>query len=296
MEKLQTCPVCETINFEVFLNTKDHFLTEESFTISKCLNCGFLFTNPRPSETDSNRYYQSEAYISHSNTDKGLISRIYKRIRNHSLNKKISLIKKYIQSGNALDIGCGTGHFLNQLSKSGFTVHGIEPGEEARQFATKQFRLSIHPKLDAIDPKLIQYDVITLWHVLEHIYTLDSYMKKIRNLLSEKGILVVAVPNPESYDAKYYGKFWAAYDLPRHLYHFSQKTIQLLFTKYQFETINIVPLKFDSFYVSMLSEKYKTGKNNYPQAFFKGLKSNMYAKKNQTNYSSLIYVLKLKIS
>jgi len=118
MEKLQTCPVCETINFEVFLNTKDHFLTEESFTISKCLNCGFLFTNPRPSETDSNRYYQSEAYISHSNTDKGLISRIYKRIRNHSLNKKISLIKKYIQSGNALDIGCGTGHFLNQLSKT----------------------------------------------------------------------------------------------------------------------------------------------------------------------------------
>jgi len=275
---------------------KDHFLSEESFTITKCVNCGFLFTNPRPLEKDSYTYYQSETYISHSNTDKGLINRLYKGIRNYSLNKKIKLIKKYFNSGSVLDIGCGTGHFLNQLSINGFKVHGIELGDEARKFATMTFGLSVDPGLDKLDQHLNHYDIITMWHVLEHVYTLDHYIKRIRSLLSENGILIVAVPNPDSYDAKYYKEFWAAYDLPRHLYHFTKKTIHLLFSKHQFEILNILPMKFDSYYVSMLSEKYKTGKNNYFQALLKGLKSNRIAKRKDNNYSSLIYIIKPKNS
>ena len=296
MENLQSCPTCQAVDFKPFLDVKDLFLTGELFSLNQCNQCSLVFTNPRPPEKDASRYYQSEEYISHSNTNKGLVNQLYKLVRNYSLQRKVKLVKKYIPSGQALDIGCGTGHFLDQLSKNDFAVQGVEPGKEARQFARQQFNLSVESNLDNLLLKSERYQVISMWHVLEHVYSLDSYIARLKELLAHDGLLIVAVPNPESYDAKSYGEFWAAYDVPRHLYHFSQKSILHLFSKHQFDLIEIAPMKFDSYYISLLSEKYRSGSNNYFSALFGGLQSNLYAKRNHNNYSSLIYLFKSKIS
>ena len=295
MEKITSCPLCDSQGFVPFVETRDHFLTGEPFTISECTNCKFLFTNPRPEESKSAQYYKSEEYISHSNTDQGIISRIYKLVRNYSLSKKVRLIKKFVRGGSALDIGCGTGHFLSVLAKNGFEVTGVEPGDQARNSVRAQFGIDVYNSLEPLKSSDKKFEVITLWHVLEHIYPLKENVRQISGMLSENGILVVAVPNPESYDAKHYNEFCAAYDLPRHLYQFKKSDIKKLFLDLNFDLLKTFPMKFDSYYVSLLSEKYKSGKNNYMKAFFTGLKSNWIAS-SKNNYSSLIYVLKLKNS
>lgn len=294
MEKLIACPVCDGADFEPFLTTRDHFLTGEDFSIARCINCHFLVTHPRPAEDALSSYYHSEKYISHSNTDKGLVNRLYKIVRNHSLDKKVKLLKKFKPSGKVLDIGCGTGHYLDRLAKHGFELSGVEPEPAAREFAIREFKLKVWPDLFELNGDKGEYDAITLWHVLEHVYHLNNYMSEIKRLLSADGILIIAVPNPESYDAMVYEKHWAAYDLPRHLYHFTRETMNAFAAKHQFELVDIDPMKFDAYYVSMLSEKYKKGKNDYPAAFLTGLKSNFRAKRSNSNYSSLIYILKPK--
>lgn len=296
MEKINACPVCSNREFEPYLTTRDYFYSMESFNIAKCKACGFLFTNPRPDEKDAARYYHSDAYISHSNADRGMVNRVYQLVRRHALKKKTRLVKKFAREGRALDIGCGTGHFLNELSRNGFEVFGIEPGESARKFAKEEFKLNVEKDLSALDKTHAPFTAITMWHVLEHVYQLNDYLIKIRNHLAKDGIFIVAVPNPECYDALHYKEYWAAFDLPRHLYHFTRDTMINLMTIHQFELVEILPMKFDSFYVSLLSEKYKSGKNNYPGAFFKGLQSNLSTFRNRHNYSSIIYVLKPKIS
>lgn len=295
MEKITVCPACNSTKFEPYLQTMDYFFSQKEFSISKCQACAFLYTNPRPVESSASGYYHSEEYISHSNSDKGLVNRVYKIVRNYSLNKKSDLVKRYFATGKVLDIGCGTGHFLHHLSSS-FEVMGVEPGEAARQYATDQFNLTVNPDLFSLNDAKADFDVISMWHVLEHVYPLDDYIKKIRQLLNPKGILIIAVPNPASADATYYNKFWAAYDLPRHLYHFTQNTITELLLKHHFELVEVKPMKFDAYYVSLLSEKYKHGKNKFLNAFIRGLKSNIWARKHQNNYSSLIYIFKPKIS
>ena len=162
-------------------------------------------------------------------------------------------------------------------------------------YATSKFSLPILPDLESLPLEEGKYKLISMWHVLEHIYSLNEHLSKIHRLLSQSGILIVAVPNPESYDAKHYDKFWAAYDLPRHLYHFTQKSIRQLFEKHNFELVSTHPMKFDSYYVSMLSEKYKSGKSNYLKAFWNGFISNFKAVGKNQNYSSLIYIFKAKI-
>lgn len=294
MDKLTACPVCDGADFEAFLTTRDHFLTGEEFSIVQCVNCRFLMTQPRPAENALSSYYHSEEYISHSNTDKGLVSRLYKIVRNHSLDKKVELLKKFKPAGKVLDIGCGTGHYLDRLAQHGFEPSGVEPEPAAREFAIREFKLNVWPDLFELNGAKGEYDAITLWHVLEHVYHLNNYMSEIKRLLSSDGMLIIAVPNPESYDAMVYEKHWAAYDLPRHLYHFTRETMHEFATKHQFDLVDIAPMKFDSYYVSMLSEKYKNGKNNYLAAFLTGLKSNFRAKRSNNNYSSLIYILKPK--
>lgn len=296
MEKINNCPICDNKAFENHLTAKDHFLSQETFTIVRCTECNFLFTNPRPTVDQSGQYYQSTEYISHSNTNKGLINKIYRQVRNISLKQKTKLIQKYFKSGNVLDIGCGTGHFLNALKNTGFDVKGIEPGENARTTAREYFNLDVNSELDDLDSSQNKFQVITMWHVLEHIYPLNNYLEKITNLLMDNGILVIAVPNPESYDAEYYGEFWGAYDLPRHIYHFTGSTISKLLNTHNFKLIKTLPMNFDSYYVSMLSEKYKRGKNNFVSACLTGLRSNLKAKSNNNNFSSRIYIFKSKIS
>ena len=288
MEKLKNCPVCRSENHSLFLQCKDYTVSHKIFDIVQCNDCGFKFTNPRPKPEELGKYYESEEYISHSGTKKGLIYRAYHIARNYTLSKKYKLIQEN-HPNSLLDIGCGTGEFLNYCKQKGLDVVGVEPGEKARNFATSEYHLTVYQE-DFLLSTNKQFDVITMWHVLEHVPFLNERMKELHSLLRDSGTLYIAVPNCESFDAAYYKQYWAAYDVPRHLYHFTKKDISTLAQNHGFFVEKILPMRLDSFYVSMLSEKYKNGKINYLKAFMVGLRSNLKAGKD--NYSSLIYCLK----
>lgn len=286
------CPICKTQSFSHHLTTKDYTVSKIDFNIASCNECNFKFTNPRPEEERLGEYYKSIDYISHSNTSKGLISKLYKLVRYYTLKKKLKLISKYVSRGTILDYGCGTGMFLDVCKNAGWKTFGIEPDEGARKIAS-QMGLNIFSNKERTQAHIGQqtFDVITLWHVLEHITDLEQSLTFFEEKLNKDGALIIAVPNYTSYDANYYKQFWSAYDVPRHLYHFEIQTIKKLLQPYKFALTETLPMKFDSFYVSMLSEKYKTGSVNYLNAFFVGLKSNLIAKQAK-NYSSVIYVFK----
>ncbi|MCB0804787.1 MAG: class I SAM-dependent methyltransferase [Bacteroidales bacterium] len=292
---ISECPVCSSKHQNKFLESSDYFLSKKPFSINQCSDCGFLFTNPRPKDVDLPAYYDSKEYISHSNTKTGTVSKLYQLVRNYTLGKKVQLITKYIPEGKVLDIGCGTGEFLFTMQQSGFEVSGIEPNPEARKFGQEKHGLTVYPEEHLEKFQETKFEVITMWHVLEHVSDLQNRMKQLKKLLHQSGILIIAVPNPASMDAAIYKKFWAAYDLPRHLFHFRKEDIKNLANQHGFNIIKIYPMKFDSYYVSLLSEKYKTGKSNLLKAFLNGFISNLNASFANKNYSSLIYVLKHKI-
>jgi len=294
LHHLNSCPICNSSILGIYLRADDYFLTHEHFKIDACNNCGFRFTNPRPSKQDIFRYYESVDYISHSNIQSGILNKIYHFVRTFTLKSKNRIIGNYFKSGNLLDIGCGSGEFLNNMQKNHFIVTGIEPNNGARIFAREYYKLNVFDEVEIENLKASTFEVITMWHVLEHVYYLEERIKQIQNLLSQDGILVVAVPNSSSWDAKHYGKYWAAFDLPRHLYHFETSSIKNLFEKYGFKLVKIKPMFFDAFYISLLSEKYKTGKLNYILGIFNGFISNSLALLNKKNYSSLIYIFKYK--
>lgn len=293
MEKLDACPVCNHREFELFSKIKDHFLSGETFNLNQCKNCGFVFTNPRPEANDLGRYYQSEEYFSHSKTKKGLITFLYNTVKNYSLGRKYKLISSHKNTGTILDIGCATGEFLNYFKSKGWETIGIEPAENPRTFAIQNYSLDVRDEDSIANLDKESFDVITMWHVLEHIPGLNERIDQIRQLLKPDGLLVIALPNYLSWDAKFYGNFWAGFDVPRHLYHFSQESLKRLLDKFQFSVFDIVPLKFDAYYVSLLSEKYQRGKQDFVKAFLNGQKSNRQAAKGDNNYSSLIYLSNL---
>ena len=296
MEKISICPICDSDQLAIDSEITDHFLSGEKFRLTKCNNCGFLFTNPRPKKSQLGKYYQSEDYFSHSKKKKGLITFLYNSVKNYSLHNKFNLISRYKNSGSILDIGCATGEFLNHFKKHGWETKGIEPAEEPRNFAIENYNLVVKPEDDLKNVTDERYDVISMWHVLEHVPDLNERMEQISRLLKKDGLLVIALPNYLSWDGQHYQNYWAGYDVPRHLYHFSEKSIAKLLDKYNFSMFKKVPLKYDSFYVSLLSEKYKSGNPNYPKALFSGLKSNIKAKKHGNNFSSLIYIVKFQNS
>lgn len=291
MNALTNCPICNGEKFSPFLICKDNTVSKENFNIVSCDSCNFKFTNPIPVEDKIGQYYKSEEYISHSNTNKGLINKAYQAVRNITLNQKEKLIADNNKRGRLLDIGCGTGEFLYYCKKSGWSVEGIEPDDDARKLGTTNYELDIHPEMHLKQIHNESVDVITMWHVLEHVYHLRDRIKELKRIIKSSGYIYIAVPNYESYDATIYKENWAAYDVPRHLYHFGKSDIKRLMEKEGMTVTDIIPMKFDSFYVSMLSEKYKTGKINYVNAFINGLKSNNQGSKSM-NYSSLIYKIK----
>jgi SAM-dependent methyltransferase len=293
MELLKSCPVCGSEKTDLFLSAKDHFLTGEIFDIVKCSGCGFRFTNPRPEAHELGKYYQSEDYISHSDSHRGLFASVYQHIRNYTLRRKRSLINKYSKRGEILDIGCATGQFLNVMASDGWGVTGIEPDEKTRNYAISTHGLSVYPEVQLSAFKNSSFDVITMWHVLEHVSDLNRRMEETHKLVKPGGTIIIAVPNCESADAEKYRNFWAGYDLPRHLYHFAKSDLFRLAQKFGFEIVNILPMRFDAYYVSLLSEKYKTGKMRWAHAIWNGFWSNLRAGQ-KNGYSSHIYVLKLK--
>ena len=312
MQNLSNCPVCDASTFQKEFTSTDYTVTKEKFNIVSCTNCNFFFTNPRPEQSAIGKYYESEDYISHSNAKKGIINSIYQFVRSYSLSKKVNLInllskaenkaesKSGINSGSSsgskkgeiLDIGSGTGEFLAKAVENGWSGIGVEPNMKARAQAIANHNLNIYTEEDVHTLKKSHFDVITMWHVLEHVHSLNERVEEIFNLLKPGGISIIAVPNHLSYDAQKYKEDWAAYDVPRHLYHFDPNSIKKLFKKHNFSHVQSFPMKFDSFYVSMLSEKNIAGKNQFLTSFITGGISNLKTKNNPEKYSSVIYVFK----
>ena len=277
--------------FKTILKTKDYFLSKEEFDLLHDPKTEMLITSPRPDNIE--RYYDSSAYISHQDKPQGIIDKIYHLVKSYTLKRKLKLINRYAQKEKKLlDIGAGTGEFLIKAKANGWTVLGVEPNLTAQSRAIKK-GLSVLTSIDSLPNT--KYKIITLWHVLEHMPNLEEQIDKFVNCLHEDGSLIIAVPNYKSYDAVYYRKYWAAYDVPRHLWHFSQKSIATLFEKHGLAVVKTIPMPFDSFYVSLLSEKYKKGRTNYISAFYRGLLSNLKARRTN-EYSSLIYVLQRPIT
>ncbi len=268
------------------MQVKDYLVSGRIFDLYYDASWDMLLTYPLP--LDLENYYKSTAYKPHHHQNSSFTDRLYNWIRQRNYAYKYRLMKQYCPNmQSVLDYGTATGEFLIYLLKKNLMVSGVEPNETARSIANKFVDDNVKVSIDEIDEK---FDVITLWHVLEHVKDIDKLIEKFQEQLNEKGILLVAVPNFKSFDARYYREFWAAYDVPRHLWHFSPLSIQKLFEKHHMKVIGQKPLYFDSFYVSLLSEQYKTGKKNWFKAFFTGLKSNWLARKTG-NYSSLIYIL-----
>ncbi len=290
MEEISSCPVCGHTHFTPFLTAKDHTVSKEQFQIVECKECGFVFTNPRPLQENLGKYYKSTAYVSHSDTSDGIINKLYKQVRKITLNQKYKLVKPYLENNNLLDIGSGAGAFLNTVYEKGVNAFGVEPDKETRESSIKKYGINVKEESALSEFDKDYFSVITMWHVLEHVPNLEERILEIKRILSPSGRLFVAVPNHTSFDANYYKEHWAAYDVPRHLYHFSPVTIRKLFNKHNMVLEQVIPMKFDSFYVSMLSEQYKNGKPNLLKGIISGIKSNFKAE-NDT-YSSQIYVIK----
>jgi SAM-dependent methyltransferase len=292
MYEIRECSVCGGTEFNIYMKCKDYFLSQEEFNIMTCKSCGFRFTNPRPDENMLGNYYESDDYISHSNKKSGIISRIYQLVRKHTLKRKYRLVSKYCKSGSILDIGSATGEFLNYFKQNNWEVCGIEPDSDAREYAVKNYQINVFEEAELLNFESNKFDVISMWHVLEHVAPLQNRIEQIKRVLKENGVLIVAVPNSDSLDAKIYKNFWAAWDVPRHLYHFTQGSIRQLFEKNSFKLIETKAMKFDSYYVSLLSEKYKSHKANYHKALWNGFRSNVHARSNNKEYSSLIYIFR----
>jgi len=290
MNTLSNCPICHANDFAKILEGIDHTVSQETFTIVECKKCSFQFTNPIPELEKIGTYYKSEGYVSHTSSKKGIINRVYHVVRGFTLKQKVKLIKRFIKGCNVLDIGAGTGHFVKAVKESGFNIIGLEPDIDARRLAKTSHNIDLLSIEELYHLDQNSQDIITMWHVLEHVYNLEKDVLQISKVLKDDGTLVVAVPNKNSYDAQRYGKFWAAYDLPIHLYHFTPNDIKNLFQKVDIEVKHILPMKFDSYYVSMLSEKYRGG--NLFKALWSGMISNLKAK--EGTYSSQIYILQKK--
>ncbi|WP_034060425.1 class I SAM-dependent methyltransferase [Lacinutrix jangbogonensis] len=275
-----------------YIKVKDHSVSGEEFQLIPNLEFGYLETTPQPTAENLSSYYESEDYISHTNAKRNLFEKAYHTIRNISLKRKLKLINSFqVQDKKLLDIGCGTGAFLKTAKDNGWYVSGIEPNEKAREIANDACDDSVYTIEKLKSFKAESFDVITLWHVLEHLPNLEEQTSTLKRLLKPNGTLVIAVPNFNSHDALHYKKFWAAFDVPRHLWHFSKESISNLFETKNMTVEKILPMVFDAFYVSLLSEKYKRKSMTPLRAFFVGLRSNVKAKRSG-EYSSLIYVLK----
>jgi len=270
-----------------YLNVKDHAVSKEDFELREDLGYGLLKTLPVP--TDLDRYYRSEDYISHTDGRRSLFEKAYQLAKRHTLSRKEKLIRNCLKRpGNLLDIGAGTGDFLAYAKQKGWNTMGTEPNAKARERARDK---GIPLLGDTASLPDASFDVVTLWHVLEHVADLDRQLSELKRICKPNGWIVVAVPNYRSYDARHYGAFWAAFDVPRHVWHFSKTAIEKLFAAKRIALQKIHPMYFDSFYVSLLSEKYKTGKMNAIKAVCVGLLSNLNGIFSG-EFSSHVYVLK----
>lgn len=287
MNQITTCNYCECDDLNRILEVTDHSISNEKFELLECFCCGLIHTSPQPAENEIGRYYQSDNYVSHSDTKEGLVNKIYHIARKIALNRKASIVSKFHKKTSLLDIGCGTGYFAEHMQQKGYQVSVMEPDPGAAKHAGERLNIEPYSELEAVKGK---YKVITMWHVFEHVLDINATFQKIESLLEPDGILIIAVPNPESPDAKKYLEHWAAYDVPRHIFHYKKTVIKQIANRHDLKVHSILPMKMDSYYISMLSEKYKNG--TMLHAIWNGFVSNIKAGKHNT--SSLIYLIERK--
>jgi 2-polyprenyl-3-methyl-5-hydroxy-6-metoxy-1,4-benzoquinol methylase len=287
------CGVCGSEKIMNSFAIKDHSISNEMFHIADCADCGMRYTHDAPLESKCGVYYQSEDYVSHSNTNKGFIFSIYHRVRSYMLDRKAKLIHSYHTKGNILDMGCGTGYFANHMKEKGYEVLGIEIDDTARQYGIDHFGIK------AVSPTALKsgeikqtFDAITLWHVLEHLYEPKEYMSLFSKHMNLDSILVIAVPNHTSRDSQSFGDYWAAYDVPRHLWHFDPVSMAKLAAATGFKIVEKRQMPFDPFYNSMLSAKYQGAMIPMLNGFWVGLRAYLGGKSDVNRASSIIYVMK----
>lgn len=287
------CPVCDSGDIKNVLQVKDHTVSGELFTVAECQSCTLRFTQDVPDENAIVPYYKSEDYISHTNTAKGFINSLYHAVRKRTITKKRKLVEgdTGLKKGKMVDVGSGIGSFVNEMKQNGWYATGLEPDADARKVASELYGLELADMATFYQLPADHFDAITLWHVLEHVHDLAKYVQQLKSLLKEKGKLFIAVPNYTAADANSYKEYWAAYDVPRHLYHFSPKSIETLMKKNGLQVLKYKPLWYDSFYISLLSSKYKNGKTNWLSAAWSGLRSNLVALSDTKKCSSVIYII-----
>lgn len=294
MVEIKECPICGDTHQKSYLKTKDYFLTKESFSLTQCENCGFIFTSPRPDAADLSKYYQSEAYLSHHSRGVSPLRLVYQILRKRNIRGKYQLINQYVQKGNILDIGCGTGEFLSFFKKNGWDTSGIEPDISARNFAREKWNIHVldEPEITKLDTAT--FNLVTMWHVLEHVSDINQRVAEVFRLLKPGGYFIAALPNPKSWDAEHYQEYWAAWDVPRHLFHFSEHNIIQLSEKHGFKFNKSVPMTLDSYYISLVSEQYRGRHFPYFVALKNGSRSNKLAKTG-AGYSSMIYIFQKEV-
>jgi 2-polyprenyl-3-methyl-5-hydroxy-6-metoxy-1,4-benzoquinol methylase len=274
-----------------FITVKDFSVSGESFSLLLNEEYQILKTHPQPTLDKLGSYYEFEDYISHTDGKRTAFEKMYHFIKRKAIRDKVSLINSYQPlKGRILDIGAGTGDFLLECKNQNWDILGIEPNDKAKGIALGK-GIKFGDTIEKLESN--SFDVITMWHVLEHVPDVEHQVAELKRLLKPSGTIIIAVPNFKSYDANHYGAFWAAYDVPRHLWHFSKTAIEKLFDNQNMNLEDVKPMWFDSFYVSLLSEKYKTGKMNFISGFFIGFISNL-SGLFKKEYSSHIYVLKNK--
>lgn len=283
------CPWCASEKTQIHLWLKDEFLSNEDFQIHECLQCGLLFTEPRPSKEKIGDYYKSEEYYSHQENKKGFIPKLYESVKAINLKHKYRVAVEGKSIGKLLDIGCGVGDFLHIAEQHGWQCTGVEPSEDAKAIATKRIKADILSSEDLEQIPNETFDVITMWHVLEHVDDLRWQVFQLQRLIKNNGRIVIAVPNYKSYDAEFYKEKWAAYDVPRHLNHFNKETLVKIFKNNNLNLIDTNKLKWDAYYISYMSEQYKHHSMPLLRGAFRGLISNCKARKSN-EWSSRVYV------
>lgn len=290
IETLQHCPVCKATSFVQEYVCKDFVATGETFQLVRCQSCRLLFTNPRPDANHIGRYYQTDNYVSHAGSKKGLIYLLYDVVRNISLRKKASTIRSYSPNGKLLDVGCGLGYFLNHMINEGWEATGVDVSEDARNYVKQTFGQNVLPEEELINLKAGDYSAITMWHVLEHVHLLRDRVELLKKLLAKNGTLFVAVPNSDAWEVGFYKEHWDGFDVPRHIYHFNHTSMEKLMNECGLNVVEKKPMIFDAYYISWRSEIHRKNPVGFFRAMAMGQISNWKAKANQ-NYSSVLYVI-----
>ncbi len=288
-----SCPWCGSDKAQINLWLKDEFLTKEDFHICECLNCGLLYTMPRPKKEKMGEYYKSNEYYSHQENKKGFIPKVYEKVKKTNLKYKYKLATRGLDIGKMLDIGSGVGDFLHTAESHGWQCIGVEPSEDAKNIARQRTKANLIESAEIENLPDQMFDVITMWHVLEHIDNLRWQVEQLQRLIKPKGRIVIALPNYKSYDGQYYKEKWAAYDVPRHLNHFNRTTIVKIFNTKGLRLISTDKLKWDAYYISYMSEQYKLHQFPLLRGALRGWLSNIKARRSG-EWSSLVYIFEKK--